>query len=402
MRMRWIPYAFCLAASIAPRSGAADPAPGGLPAVLQEARARQAVAAYDEAVDGLERFARESPAAKEAPDALLDAVVIRLALGQVEQARADVRLFVKARGTDDPKRSAEVSLALAAYLEEHQDWLGEKIALVGWVAAFDASAAIDQQILAHTMLGRVLVRLNDGRKAEAEYGRVLDLWKDPPSVVSRIEGEGGGDRRLAKALIAEGEALFFFAEKKRRSDVETVRFPEFRGPSTREDVLAHLNGKVKGWIQRKRPAIEETEREYRKIVDLQPAPPPRWVIAAANRVGSMWGRFVAEFRAAPIPRGYKGHGPVPGAGPLTYDDLRREWYEKLDEASAPQKAMAKAAFSTCVAYSVKFQYDDAYAHACREWLAKHYPDEYHPLDELAPKPHLLGDAPVLLSPLAAP
>jgi hypothetical protein len=250
------------------------------------------------------------------------------------------------------------------------------------------------------MLGRAFVKLNDASKAEAEYRRVLDLWKEPGAAVSRIQREGGDDRRLAKALTAEGEALFFFAEKKRR-DVETIRFPELRGPSTREAVLAHVNTKVKEWVLKKRPAIEDAEREYRKIVDIQPVPPPRWVIAAANRVGGMWGKFVAEFRAAPIPREWKGHGPVPGAGKLTYDDLRREWYAKLDEASAPQRQVAKSAFSTCVAYSVKFQYDDDFAKQCREWLMKNYKTEYQPLDELVPQPHLLGEASVLPSPLAA-
>ena len=49
-------------------------------------------------------------------------------------------------------------------------------------------------------------------------------------------------------------------------------------------------------------AIEKLEDEYKKIVDLQPAPPPRWVIAAGSRVGRMWGKFVDEFRARPSRR----------------------------------------------------------------------------------------------------
>ena len=76
-------------------------------------------------------------------------------------------------------------------------------------------------------------------------------------------------------------------------------------------------------MKKKRPAIEETEKEYIKILDLQPTPPPNWVIAAGSRVGQMWGKFVAEFRAAPIPKEWKGHGPVPGAGDLNSDDARQ-------------------------------------------------------------------------------
>ena len=45
--------------------------------------------------------------------------------------------------------------------------------------------------------------------------------------------------------------------------------------------------------------------EYKKIIDLQPSPPPQWVIAAGSRVGAIWGQFVEEFRAAPIPAAMK-------------------------------------------------------------------------------------------------
>ena len=119
---------------------------------------------------------------------------------------------------------------------------------------------------------------------------------------------------------------------------------------------------------------------------LEPAPPPRWVIAAGSRVGQMWGKFVAEFRAAPIPKEWKGHGLVPNAGDLTYDELRGEYYAKLDEASEPQKQQAKGAFKTCLDYSVKYQYFDEYSRKCEEWLSKNYGAEYHLIDEFRGAP----------------
>jgi hypothetical protein len=190
---------------------------------------------------------------------------------------------------------------------------------------------------------------------------------------------------VAKALTAVGEALFFFAEKQ-RVEVEKIRFPEYKGAGTREDVLKHINTKVKEWVGKKRPAIEAAEKEYKKIVDLQPAPPPRWVIAAGSRVGQMWGKFVAEFRAAPIPKEWKGHGIVPGTADLSYDELRGEYFAKLDEASEPQKLTAKGAFKTCLDYSVKYQFFDEYSRKCEEWLSKNYGAEYHLIDEFRGSP----------------
>src|SRR6185503_323888 len=111
-----------------------------------------------------------------------------------------------------------------------------------------------------------------------------------------------------------------------------------------------------------------------------------WVIAAGSRVGQMWGKFVAEFRAAPIPKEWKGHGVVPGTADLTYDELRGEYYSKLDEASEPQKLQAKGAYKTCLDYSVKYQYFDEYSRKCEEWLSKNYGAEYHLIDEFRGSP----------------
>jgi hypothetical protein len=132
---------------------------------------------------------------------------------------------------------------------------------------------------------------------------------------------------------------------------------------------------VKEWIGKKKPAIDEATLEYKKIVDLQPVPPPQWVIAAGSRVGSMWGQFVKEFRAAPIPD--KIRKDV---------ELRQVYYASLDEASEPQKLTARGAFKTCLDYSVTYQYFDEFSRSCEEWLAQNYKSEFHLIDEFRGAP----------------
>jgi hypothetical protein len=189
------------------------------------------------------------------------------------------------------------------------------------------------------------------------------------------EDESAKARRLGRALEAVGESLFYFAEQK-RSKVEGVKFPEYKGPNDKESISKHINGKVKDWIKKKLPLIQEATVEYTKIVNLQPEPPPRWVIAAGARVGQMWGKFVDEFRAAPIPDAIKKDV-----------ELRQAYYSSLDEASEPQKQQAKGAFATCLGYSVKYQYFDEYSRSCEEWLAKTYKSEYHLVDEFRGAPN---------------
>jgi hypothetical protein len=104
----------------------------------------------------------------------------------------------------------------------------------------------------------------------------------------------------------------------------------------------------------------------------------------------MWGKFVAEFRAAPIPNEWKGHGTVPGTGDLTYDELRGSYYAALDEASEPQKQRAKGAYKTCLDYSVKYQYFDEYSRECEKWLSKNYGAEYHLVDEFRGSPNRIN------------
>jgi tetratricopeptide (TPR) repeat protein len=346
----------------------------------------QAIAVYDEAAGWYEKYAAQNPKADKSPEALQDAVVLRLGLGQEDQAIKDSDLFNKNYGSSKPAQTAGIAFAIGAHYVEKEDWGEARKKLTSAMSLIDRNATVDVQIQAHGLLGRTFVRLNTASNAVSEFNKVRGYWKDPAAVVKKIEETSGGDsRKMAKALTAVGEALFFFAEQSRK-EVDKIRFPEYKGAGTREDVLKHIGTKVKDWVGKKRPAIEAAEKEYKRIVDMQPEPPPRWVIAAGSKVGQMWGRFVAEFRAAPIPKEWKGHGVVPGTADLTYDELRGEYYAKLDEASEPQKQTAKGAFATCLNYSVKFQFFDENSRKCEEWLSKNYGAEYHLIDEFRGSP----------------
>ena len=112
-------------------------------------------------------------------------------------------------------------------------------------------------------------------------------------------------------------------------------------------------------------------------------------IMVCARVGQMWGKFVAEFRAAPIPSEWKQNGPSNIEG-LTWEEIRGEYYRAIDEASEPQRQRAKAAYNACLDYSVKFQHFDDNSRACEVWLSKNYGAEYHAIDELRGAPSRLG------------
>jgi hypothetical protein len=396
MANRRMPAALVLTLSLAagpalaaPPEAPKSPDPTNTRTLLERGRERARLAVFDEAASAFEGFARASPAEEGAPDALEEAIVLRLGLGQVDEATRDAELYEKQYGRARAASAARLWIAIADHLAGHGDDRTAKKLLASKMALVDRAAPLDERLRAHALLGRILLGAGDRKAAESEYTAVRGLWKDPGASVKKIQDEtGGDDRKIVKALTAVGEALFFFAEQKRK-DVEKIRFPEYKGSGSREDVLKHVGTKVGDWVKKKRPAIEETEKEYLKILDLQPFPPPRWVIAAGSRVGQMWGKFVAEFRAAPIPKEWKGHGLVPGGSGDTYAEIRSYYYGALDEASEPLKQRAKAAYSTCLSLSAKYQYADPYSRACLQWLARSYPHQYLPIDEFAPGPVLL-------------
>ena len=346
----------------------------------------QAIAVYDLAAEWYERYAKNDPKAPDADKALADAVVLRLGLGQEDQAIEDARTFTKNYGGTKPAQTASIAFAVGAHYAEQQQWDKARGALTGSMAVLD-KAAPDIQAQAHATLGHVYMSGYKGtgeNLAKGEYAKVRGIWTDPAKAEAAIkaayptEDDATRDRRLAKALNAVGEAYFFAAEERRKAEVDNLKFPAYAGPGDKASVLKHIQTKVKDWYEKKRAAIEKVEPEYVKILELKPVPPPKWVIAAGSRAGLMWGDFVEDFRKAPIPAAWK-----------TDPEIRGTYYDALDAASEPFKVRnAKPALKKCLDLSVKYQYFDEYSRNCELWLARNYKAEYHVVDELRGAPTL--------------
>lgn len=127
------------------------------------------------------------------------------------------------------------------------------------MSQIDRNATIDIQLQAHTMLARAFTKVGGVTPATQEYGKVRGMWKDPAAIVKKVQDAGGDERKLAKMLTAVGEAMFFFAELKKK-DVDKIKFPEYRGAGNRDDVLKHINTKVGDWVKKKMTAIADARR----------------------------------------------------------------------------------------------------------------------------------------------
>jgi len=345
----------------------------------------QSIAIYDEAATWYERYAQASPRMEKAPEALQDAIVLRLALGQVEAATKDADRFSKNYGSWKPADTARVHFAVALHLLDHDQPEAARKRLSEAMPAIDKSATIAVQILAHVGLGRALMRLGKGKEAAAEHRQVLAHFRGATALLAKMQGTDdlAELRTYGKVLTAVSESMFFFAEEKRRA-AEALRLPAYAGSGRREDVVTHTQTTLANAIAARRKAIDEAEKAYLEVLALQPFPPPRWVVASAARVARMHGLLAAEIRATSAPRSWKKQGASPWGS--SWEEIRAAWADALDEASEPERLRAKGAYRRCVDLSVKFQHFDAFAQSCGAWLTRHYPAEYPRIDEIADRP----------------
>lgn len=271
---------------------------------------------------------------------------------------------------EDAPGATELDAGAAAIKKE--DWNAAERALGPAVEALRPSGRVDQKMAGSALLGRALVHASQRARAEKEFASVLELWKGDETV-ARLSGDAPDEPtrkdRLRRALLAVGEAMFFFAEEKRAA-ADKIQFPTMVGRGDTAAIKEFIDKKVVPWVKKKRPAIQEADDAYVKIAKLEPAPPPHWLVDAAARVGEMKAAFAASFRAAPLPKEWMQEGRVPGAPDITWADMRVAYYTALDSAAAPLVAEARSAFEACVSASKRFDWVDDFSKGCEAWLAK--------------------------------
>ncbi len=119
----------------------------------------QAIAVYDRAADYFERYAKTTDYKGEFADqALSDAAVLRLGLGQEDLAIADANAFNKNYGARKAAQAAQIAFAVAAHYGEKKDWGNVQKRLSGTMKLIDSKATLDVQVQAHALLARALVQ----------------------------------------------------------------------------------------------------------------------------------------------------------------------------------------------------------------------------------------------------
>jgi hypothetical protein len=252
-------------------------------------------------------------------------------------------------------------------------WFKARLELQKILPELERSAGQDVLLAAHALLARACLKQSDRRCAQREYQQVRSMWQEPAArteQLAEVEGdEQDKQARLARALMAVGEAWFYAGEEKRLLAEEEL-FPVYRGKGDKESVFKHINTKLSSWLKARRQLLNEAEAAYVSVARLKPSPPPYWIIASSSRVGQMWNKFVLEFRSAPIPKEWAGVGPLPGST-VEREELRDTYYAAIDEASEPYQKKGHGAFQVCQDHAQKTSIHNEYSMECERWLEKH-------------------------------
>lgn len=327
---------------------------------------------FADAAGHFERYAKESPADQRASEALSDALILRLGLSEGDRAEEDAALFQKLFGAKQAARSANISLALGMHHIERSNFQSAERQLSKSISLIDKSGTLTVALQAHAALGRAYSELKKETDADKQYQFILSAFRDPFQAVKRITSQepGSSDRQLGKALTALGEAHFYFAEKERaKANGEKLPLPK-GGKSA----LSTYPRDLQPVLLRRRAAIENAEKAYLKVLDIQPMPPPKWVVASGSRVADMWADLAAELKSIGLAM-KKEFKPDEG----------KAVYEQFIDASMPWFERAKRASKTCLDYSVKFAHFSEYSKRCEAWLTANVPKEVPPITELLPR-----------------
>ena len=178
---------------------------------------------------------RPTRRAPEADKALSDAVILRLGLGQEDQAIDDARTFTKNYGGAKPAQTASIAFAVGAHYAEKEDWDKARGALTGSMGVID-KAAPDVQVQAHATLGRVLEGLQGHGREPREGGVREGPWdlerpgrrgdEDPRGVHDRRRRSERASARQGARVSRRG--LLLRRGREGKSDVDPLQDARLR------------------------------------------------------------------------------------------------------------------------------------------------------------------------------
>lgn len=377
-------------------------------------RGHLAVARYADALARAEQFTAEYPAHPEAPDMLLEAARLQIALGRPDRALASLDAFERQYARRDPARAAAVFWArrellrddtqrlahAQAYLARHGRAGGVERAVVAeatvaqlrWRRACGRASAQDLCISWHELPAQVGPDARGPARCEPLRAGVRAVFarREPlageaqrgfAAVVRAAAGAqedpGGEPQRSRELADAVATARLGIADRRLEELLALAVPTDLRFANDPKDPrsgprVAASTRRFQAYLQTSQRLAQELERAYAEIAG--PGAGPDGQIAAAARIAVLAAHQADVLITAPIP------------AELAREPLTAAYCAALRNAVAPMRQQARAALEHCVARSVRLGHVNAWSRWCEAALVSDDPAGYPPLAEIVGEP----------------
>ncbi|MGZ4807836.1 MAG: tetratricopeptide repeat protein [Thermoanaerobaculia bacterium] len=353
-------------------------------------------------------------AVTQAADALRQATIFRIGLGEDDHALDNAAKFARYFGNDPNRRrqAAGVVFSIGQIFQDraarlarqtggtpeerahrqtliHNAWQDVVHHYTGFVNRYARNGTLDQQIQGNVALGRGYWTLEDHTHATLYFRAAVAAWGEAPAAAA-AGGEhpaSPGEARIHEQLGAEaGDAI-----EKSRDSVAEARFylaeevyarftarhlPVYHGAGTAHAFNAWVEHTLTPFITTQRTYLEhDATSQYQSVISMHV---PNWEIAAAARLADMFFQFAQYIRTADVPPDVRRN-----------PDLLDAWNVMRDERSQQFVDLAKVGFEACIRRSTDVHWFNEWSQLCERELNQIDRRQYPLADELRMDPNLL-------------
>lgn len=318
------------------------------------------------ALASYEALAQRYPKEDGAIDALSNTVLLRLVFGDWAGADAAAATFQKNYGTKRRTETARVAVAVA---ESAVELAGRE----GGPGRAQRDRALERARTASqggsndALLVQALVL---GARQAARDGKRDDARRFARGVVQLASGQAAtlmtdaqDLRGLGRVLTGLGEAHLLLAT------IDSAVPPPRAPPDARG--LAE-------WVPARLAEIERFQDALKPVLEIQPVPPPKWVVEAHGEVAVAW----TTLHDALVLRSEALREKKPADAAAFRD------------AAASIAPRARAAADAYVTMGAKMQHGSSHLTSIEAWRAAVFPDRYVALEEMIPAPGWVAEGTV--------
>ena len=260
----------------------------------------QARADFERAVASYESYAEATHySGREAALALYRAARLRQLLEPASCATDATQRFVAGFAPTHPRLAAELLLSAARCGAHERNWTATAALLtpkaLGWL---ERSELLDALFEARSLLASAKFAVHDAASGRELLLANYRLAETPGRLFLSVAASGGNLADLKRGLDASGEARFFVAEQVGER-VRARRIVPFQGERTKDRLHEYVSSHVDDWYARHQRELVGLDPLYERVLQIKYEAPPRWVVAAAQRVGHGWAMFVEDVRSVP-------------------------------------------------------------------------------------------------------